>query len=128
LEAQPNRGRAITEHGPTTRLDVVAFRMTYLKRSGVLLAFVVVIAACASNVKGGSAGSGGSSSTSVTGGGAGGTGSDAGLDGDACVPTTCAELTYDCGTWPDGCGAMLDCGSCNPPEICGGSVAGHCGQ
>ena len=48
--------------------------MTYLKRNGVLLALLVVIAACADKVKSDAAGSGGSSSTSVTGGGMGGMG------------------------------------------------------
>ena len=31
---------------------------------------------------------------------------------DSCVPQTCAELERDCGQWPDGCGSIMDCGSC----------------
>jgi hypothetical protein len=31
----------------------------------------------------------------------------------SCTPTTCAELKYECGTWPNGdCPGTLDCGTC----------------
>jgi hypothetical protein len=29
-----------------------------------------------------------------------------------CVPVTCSSLGKNCGTWPNGCGGTLDCGSC----------------
>ena len=29
-----------------------------------------------------------------------------------CTPTTCAKLGYMCGTWGDGCGGTLNCGTC----------------
>ena len=29
-----------------------------------------------------------------------------------CVPTTCAELGYNCDTWNDGCGGTFNCGTC----------------
>lgn len=30
-----------------------------------------------------------------------------------CVPSTCTSLGYNCGTWDDGCGGELDCGTCS---------------
>jgi hypothetical protein len=41
-------------------------------------------------------------------------------DGGACTPRTCAELGYDCGDNGDGCGAVIHCGTCAAPQICGG--------
>jgi hypothetical protein len=39
-------------------------------------------------------------------------------DAAGCVPKTCADQGIECGTAPDGCGALLECGdcrwSCNP--------------
>jgi hypothetical protein len=52
-------------------------------------------------------------------GGAGGT--------NPCVPQTCAALNATCGQQGDGCGALLDCGSCQEPAYCGGAGANHCG-
>ena len=40
--------------------------------------------------------------------------------GNCCTPSTCAAQGKDCGTISDGCGGMLDCGSCTAPETCGG--------
>ncbi len=37
-----------------------------------------------------------------------------------CTPTTCAKLGYTCGTWGDGCGGTLNCGTCAPGTVCGG--------
>ena len=34
-----------------------------------------------------------------------------------CVPSTCASLNTVCGTVPDGCGATLACGTCDPVEF-----------
>jgi hypothetical protein len=34
-------------------------------------------------------------------------------NGSCCTPTTCTSLGHTCGTWPDGCGGLLQCGSCS---------------
>jgi hypothetical protein len=52
------------------------------------------------------------------------------LDGGGnCVPKTCAQLGYTCGPAGDGCGNLLQCGTCTLPQICGGggkpSVCGN---
>ena len=48
---------------------------------------------------------------------------------EACVPTTCQAQNAQCGSVPDGCGGTLSCGSCTPPETCGGSGTPNvCGQ
>jgi hypothetical protein len=45
-----------------------------------------------------------------------------------CTPKTCASLGLDCGDASDGCGGMLHCGTCAPPQTCGaGGIANHCG-
>ena len=50
------------------------------------------------------------------------------LDGSTCVPVTCAAQNIKCGPAGDGCGNLLQCGSCSSPETCGGGgVAGQCG-
>lgn len=38
-----------------------------------------------------------------------------------CVPTTCAAKNLDCDFISDGCGMLLDCGTCRPPLKCGGA-------
>ena len=54
----------------------------------------------------------------------------------SCTPTTCTILGKSCGSWSDGCGGSLDCGSCQsgyscdngncvlilPTYVCGNSV------
>lgn len=35
-----------------------------------------------------------------------------------CTPATCSSLGYNCGTWSDGCGGTLNCGSCSGSQIC----------
>ena len=58
---------------------------------------------------------------------------DAGLtlpgDGGAqCVKKTCADLGYNCGPASDGCGNLLQCGTCTSPATCGGGgVPSKCG-
>ena len=48
--------------------------------------------------------------------------------GGACVPMTCSQLGYNCGTSDDGCGGTLQCGTCTPPSTCsGGGGYNHCG-
>lgn len=37
-----------------------------------------------------------------------------------CTPMTCTEARSNCGEVPDGCGGVLDCGTCRAPETCGG--------
>ena len=37
-----------------------------------------------------------------------------------CVPKTCFELGYNCGPAGDGCGNLIQCGNCTPPQTCGG--------
>ena len=45
----------------------------------------------------------------------------------ACVPKTCAELGYNCGENSDGCGNMINCGSCTSPQFCGAGGFSQCG-
>jgi hypothetical protein len=46
-----------------------------------------------------------------------------------CQPTTCAAQNIACGQASDGCGNVLQCGSCTAPNTCGGGgVAGQCGH
>jgi hypothetical protein len=46
-----------------------------------------------------------------------------------CIPTTCAEQGKTCGTIDNGCGGKLSCGSCTPPQTCGGGgVENVCGE
>lgn len=55
-------------------------------------------------------------------------GYDAGPDGSPCHPTSCAALGANCGTMSDGCGGVLDCGSCAANQTCGGGGVPHvCG-
>src|SRR5262249_17366319 len=45
-----------------------------------------------------------------------------------CTPTTCAAQGKNCGTIADGCGGALSCGTCTPPQTCGGGGVAHaCG-
>jgi hypothetical protein len=51
---------------------------------------------------------------------------------DACSPKTCAQLGAQCGTADDGCGKMIDCGTCPSGLTCGGGgtpnvCGGGCG-
>ena len=41
-----------------------------------------------------------------------------------CVAKTCPELKKQCGQWEDGCGGMLECGSCPEGKACN---EGKCG-
>jgi len=54
-----------------------------------------------------------------------------GGNGDAsvpCTPIACSDVSRNCGPLDDGCGHMLDCGSCTAPATCGGmGTAGVCG-
>jgi hypothetical protein len=45
-----------------------------------------------------------------------------------CVPTTCAKAGKNCGQIADGCGGILNCGTCTAPQSCGGGgTANICG-
>ena len=44
-----------------------------------------------------------------------------------CTPTTCAQLGYTCGVAADGCGGVLNCGTCANPQFCGGGGFDKCG-
>jgi hypothetical protein len=44
-----------------------------------------------------------------------------------CVPYTCPQLGYNCGAAADGCGGLLECGTCSFPEFCGGGGFDLCG-
>ncbi len=51
-----------------------------------------------------------------------------GVDGGAlCTPTTCKALGYTCGAAADGCGNLLECGTCAAPQFCGGGGFNQCG-
>jgi hypothetical protein len=44
-----------------------------------------------------------------------------------CTPHTCADQHLACGPAGDGCGNVLQCGACAPPQTCGGGgVLGQC--
>lgn len=43
---------------------------------------------------------------------------DVACGGGPCIPTTCVALGKNCGSWPDGCGGTLNCGTCNPGFNC----------
>jgi hypothetical protein len=42
---------------------------------------------------------------------------------DACTPRTCQQLGQRCGPAGDGCGGLLQCGTCVAPQQC---MSGHC--
>ena len=44
-----------------------------------------------------------------------------------CQPKDCAGLDADCGQVPDGCGKVLECGSCASGETCGAGGPNRCG-
>ena len=41
-------------------------------------------------------------------------------DAGSCTPRTCEEQGYNCGENGDGCGGIVQCGTCTLPQICGG--------
>ncbi len=41
----------------------------------------------------------------------------------SCIPYTCSDLGYECGTWDDGCGGTLNCGTCPSGYVC---TSGNC--
>jgi hypothetical protein len=79
--------------------------------------------------RGGSAGSGGSGAEAGTTGASGGVGGDGATGGSAgtlgeggsgaCQPTTCEAEGAVCGSLPDGCDGMIQCGNCPTGCACG---------
>ncbi len=48
--------------------------------------------------------------------------------GGSCTPKTCQQLGFQCGPAGDGCGGLLQCGSCQSGQTCGGGgTPGQCG-
>jgi hypothetical protein len=45
-----------------------------------------------------------------------------------CTPTTCAAQGIQCGPAGDGCGTLLQCGTCPTGQFCGGGGPGKCGM
>jgi hypothetical protein len=43
-----------------------------------------------------------------------------------CVPTTCEELGFNCGSTSDACGGELKCGQCPEGQLCGGETPNVC--
>jgi hypothetical protein len=49
--------------------------------------------------------------------------------GYSCTPITCASQGITCGPAGDGCGNLVQCGTCVAPQTCGGGgVPGQCGN
>ncbi len=46
---------------------------------------------------------------------------------DTCVPQTCADLGATCGSAPDGCTSVVQCGECSSGQTCGGGGKNLCG-
>ncbi|MDP9036056.1 MAG: carboxypeptidase-like regulatory domain-containing protein, partial [Myxococcota bacterium] len=61
--------------------------------------------------------------------GGGGVSGQCGMpDGGTCVPLSCSAQNINCGPAGDGCGNLVECGTCAPPQSCGGGgVFGQCG-
>ena len=46
-----------------------------------------------------------------------------------CKPLTCVAQGFECGPAGDGCGGLLQCGTCTAPQTCGGGgKSGQCGS
>jgi len=58
-----------------------------------------------------------------------GGGGDGGADGSSCTPKTCAAMGYDCGPVANGCGGLVNCGTCPSGFGCGvGGKPNVCGS
>ncbi|MFH1531665.1 MAG: hypothetical protein ABIK09_13145 [Pseudomonadota bacterium] len=44
-----------------------------------------------------------------------------------CVPDTCSDLGYECGSWDDGCGGTVDCGGCGAGVACNAGTCAFAG-
>ncbi|MBI5533088.1 MAG: right-handed parallel beta-helix repeat-containing protein [Deltaproteobacteria bacterium] len=45
---------------------------------------------------------------------------DSSEEPETCVAVSCADMKHECGSWTDGCGNPMDCGSCTAPQSCHG--------
>jgi hypothetical protein len=45
----------------------------------------------------------------------------------SCTPRSCTASGYDCGSNGDGCGQVIECGTCTAPEFCGAGGFSECG-
>jgi hypothetical protein len=92
---------------------------------------VLATAACGSRtgLEVGSASVGGAGGTGSTSSSSSGTAGEPAGCGKCAAATTCAEHGLDCSPVGDGCGCLLDCGTCSAPgTLCGGgNVANVCG-
>jgi hypothetical protein len=46
---------------------------------------------------------------------------------DICIPDSCAAENAECGVIPDGCGGLIECGSCTYGQTCGAAGTNRCG-
>src|SRR5262249_18411736 len=46
----------------------------------------------------------------------------------SCAPATCSSLGYNCGKTGDGCGNIIDCGTCSSGLTCGAGGPNVCGS
>jgi hypothetical protein len=51
-----------------------------------------------------------------------------GEGGTSCKPKTCTDFNYNCGPNSDGCGGLLQCGTCPTGEMCGYGGYSVCGS
>lgn len=59
--------------------------------------------------------------------GGGGQANVCGAGQGGCTPRTCQDAGAECGAVGDGCGGLLNCGSCGPGEVCGLFAPNQCG-
>jgi hypothetical protein len=84
----------------------------------VLMATLIAVASCAAGEIGGP----GIANNPGDG------GQDAGGEaGGECWPKSCAGMGAECGTAPNGCGGVAECGSCSGGLFCGGGGPNKCG-
>jgi len=53
---------------------------------------------------------------------------EAAPDGGGCVAATCASKKATCGQMPDGCGGVVECGTCPAGQYCGADGPNRCGS
>src|SRR5215472_17378884 len=88
----------------------------------------LILIACGSSNSGNGGGDGGVGDSTIGGPEGSLGGGDSAFDaGGPCQPKTCAQLGYTCGKNSDGCGNILDCGTCTSPQFCGGGGYSVCG-
>ncbi len=76
---------------------------------------------------GGGNSAGGSGGTGGAGGSGNGSGGAGGGTFSCNTPLTCADQGFNCGPAGDGCGGLLNCGTCTAPQSCGAQSPGVCG-